>query len=499
MEPGNSHSNAPQTQPGYLHDRVADFVRGLIRDGTLQPGERVPSLRRIRQRLQVSMATATRAYQALEDAGWIQARPQAGFYVRAAPDTALAAPQRGEPSGRPERVDVASVLRSLVPAPGDAERMVTLSLADPDPELLPVKALQRSLARVSRNQPAEAIGYAFAPGHEGLRRQIAYRLADAGCRVHPDEILVTTGCSEALALALQCVARPGAVIAVESPTFFNILSLIESLGMRALELPTDPRTGLDPDALEQRVQYGQVDAALVIPNFSNPLGSCMPRAAKQRLAALSDRYGVPVIEDDIYGDLGFADQRPPLVRAFAAQGRVLSAASFSKTIAPGYRVGWLLAGVWGERAASLKHALSVATASLPQLTIADLLSTGGYDRHLKRVRRHYREQVERMRHAIARYFPTGTRVTDPEGGFLLWVELPAGVDATDVYHRALALGVRVAPGGLFSTGPAYDGYLRLSCGAPWAPAIEQAIRTLGGIVAEFTPVTAELSARPTKA
>ena len=477
--------NSRTPEAGFLHDQVADFVRGLVRDGTLQPGDRAPSLRQIRRRLDVSMATATRAYQTLEAGGWIEARPQSGFYVRTPRGTALAGPVRGEPPGRPERVDVANLVRTLVSDPGDATDMVTLSLAHPDSDLLPIKALQRAVARVSRTALEESISYAFAPGVEPLRRQIAYRATDAGCRIHPDEILVTSGCAEALAIALQSVAGPGAVIAVESPTFFNILTLIESLGMRALELPTDPHVGLDLDALETRLSAGEVDAVLVIPNFSNPLGSCMPDASKRRLASLSAQFEVPVIEDDIYGDLHFGDRRPPLVRAFDEGGRVLTAASFSKTIAPGYRVGWLVPGPYFERATSLKHALTVATASLPQLAIADFLDNGGYDRHLKRARRRYREQVERMRYAIARHFPAGTRVTDPLGGFLLWVELPRGVDSVEVYRRALEQGVRVAPGSLFSTTGAYDSYLRLSCGAPWTPALEDAVRRLGDIVTEL--------------
>lgn len=478
-------------ETGFLHDRVAGFVRDLIRDGTLAPGDRVPSLREIRRRFGVSMATATRAYETLEEAGWIEARPQSGFYVRTPRGIALAGPGRGEPPGRPERVDVASLVRGLVSDGGDSADVVTLSLAHPDSggDLLPTKALQRSVTRVMRRDPEAAIRYSFMPGSEALRRQIAFRTVDAGCRVHPDEILVTSGCAEAVSIALQCVAGPGGVVAVESPTFFNFLTLIETLGMRALELPTDPRTGIDLDALERSLAAGQADAVLVVPNFSNPLGSCMPDAHKQRLAALAARYEVPVVEDDIYGDVYYTERRPPLVRAFeeAGDGCVLTASSFSKTIAPGYRVGWLLPRGYGDRAMSIKHAMSVASASLSQLAIADFLDNGGYDRHLKRIRRRYRDQVERMRYAIARHFPEGTRVTDPQGGFLLWVQLPPGTSGVAVYHAALEQGIRVAPGSLFSTAGAYDSYLRLSCGASWTPAVEEAVQRLGRIVTGLVP------------
>jgi len=471
----------PAASGRFLHDHVADFVRSLIEDGTLKPGDRVPSLRAIRRRLEVSMATATRAYETLEEGGWIEARPQSGFYVRSPRAAALEAPQRGHTPGRPERLDVPSLLGSLAPA-DESDNAVTLSLALPDPELLPTRALQRALTRVARAHPGASTEYAFPPGIETLRRQIAYRVAGAGCRVHPDDVLVTSGCAEALTIALQCVARPGDVIAVESPTFFNILTMIERLGMRALELPTDPLEGLDPQAFERALEHNSVSAALLVPNFNNPLGSCMPDAAKRRVVELAQRYALPVIEDDIYGDLHFGDRRPSLLRAFDDGSHVLTASSFSKTVAPGYRVGWLLAGRWREGANSLKHALSMATATLPQLVMADFLENGAYERHLRRLRSAYHAQVERMRHAIAQHFPAGTRVSEPRGGFLLWVQLPDRVQAIDVYRAALDAGVRVAPGNLFGSGAAYDQYLRLSCGAPWQPALETAIAALGRIV-----------------
>jgi len=465
--------------PGFLHDRVAEAVRTQIRDGTLRPGDRAPSLRRVRQRFAVSMATATRAYERLEQGGWLEARPQSGFYVRLPRGLALESPRTQQPPTSPELVDTATLTRQLVTDQADGPDAVTLSLALPDERVLPTRALERSLTRVARESVSASMRYSFPPGVEPLRRAIALRTADAGATVHPDDVLITAGCAEALAIALHACVPAGSTVAVESPTFFNILALLQTLGMRALELPTDPQTGLDTHALERQLKAGTVDAVLIIPNFSNPLGACMPDAAKRHLAELARRFDVPVIEDDIYGELYFGARRPPLVRAFDEAGHVLTAASFSKTIAPGLRVGWLLAGAYHEAALTAKHAVSVATATLPQLALADFLERGAFDRHLRRLRRDYRDQVQHMRDAIAAAFPDGTRVTDPEGGFLLWVELPSGVDALALYRAALAAGVRIAPGPLFSPSNVYDRHIRVSCGMPWDATVADAVERLG--------------------
>lgn len=479
----HGHMDPGERNPGeYLHDRVQHLVRGLIEDGTLGPGDRVPSLRALAARLGVSLSTVTRAYAALEEEGWIEPRPQSGFYVRTPRGPAPSAPGTSTPRRSDSRHDLLGLLRDLLATDCGPANTVTLSLALPSPELLPVKALERASGRVLRRAPSLAAQYSPPAGIEALRRQIAYRGVDAGDRVHPEEVIVTSGCAEALAIALRASLPAAAVIAVESPTFFNILTLIETLGMEARELPTDPGTGMDLDALERELDAGRVQGVLTVANFNNPLGSLMPDHAKERLAGLARRYAVPVIEDDLYGELYFGERRPPAVRAFDRDGHVLTASSFSKTIAPGYRVGWLLPGRHAERARTIKHATSMSSATLPQMAIAEFLEHGAYDRHLNRVRRAHRANVARMRMAVAEHFPEGTRISDPAGGFVLWVELPAGVDGVEVYRRALDAGVRVAPGVLFSTTPAYAGCLRLSSGARWDKRVEWAVRRLGAIV-----------------
>jgi len=464
----------------FLYQRVERKVRGLIESGALGPGQRAPSLRGLSKREGVSLATAMQAYMALERKGYLESRPRSGFYVRARAPGAASVPRASRPRAAPCKVrlgDTVSTLFAVNQQPG----IVSLGIANPSPELLPAKGLMRATAQVARRQRLSCLEYCLDLGAEELRRQIALRAAELGCAVAPDEVLVTNGCTEALAVALRSVARPGDVIAVESPAYFLVLQLIERLGMLAVEARTDPDTGLDPEALARTLDEVRVAAVVSTLNFHNPLGSLMLEAGKRRLVALLAGRGVPLIEDDIYGDLAYEPERPSLAKRHDRNGLVLTCSSFSKTLAPGYRVGWVLPGRFLDEARRAKRTASAATASLPQLAVAEFLRAGNYDRFLRRIRATYAEQVSRMRAAVLEHFPEGTRVSDPKGGFVLWVELPRAVDSRVLFERALARGVSTAPGVLFSPRGRFANFVRLSAGLPWSEAVEDAVRTVGAL------------------
>ena len=304
-------------------------------------------------------------------------------------------------------------------------------------------------------------------------------MADAGCQLAPDDIVVTGGCQEALSLALRAVANPGDIIAIESPTFYGLLQVIDSLGMRALEIPTDPNHGMSLDALALAIEQWPVRACVVVPNFSNPLGYCMPPARKQALVSVLARHDIALIEDDVYGELGFSAPRPEAAKAWDEDGRVLYCSSFSKTLAPGLRVGWIAPGRYRERIEYLKYVLNLASPTLPQLAVAEFLERGGYDRHLRQVRGDYARQIARMIQTVGKTFPEGTRVTQPAGGFVLWVELPSGSDAMRLYRQALAERISIAPGPMFSATQKYGNFIRLNCAQPWDERMERAMVTLG--------------------
>jgi DNA-binding transcriptional MocR family regulator len=277
------------------------------------------------------------------------------------------------------------------------------------------------------------------------------------------------------------VAQPGDVIAIESPAFFGILQMIEALGMRVCEIPTYPREGVCLDELRARLKCCRIKACVFTLNFSNPLGSCMPDEKKQQLVRLLSENQVPLIEDDIYGSLAFGPTRPKVAKAFDREGWVMLCDSFTKTLSPGYRVGWVAPGRFKERVEFLKYVNTGATPSLPQMALAEFVQNGGYDHHLRKIRRRYAQHMQLMTEAVGRYFPEGTKATRPSGGMCLWVELPAAVDGLAVYRQALAEGISIAPGSLFSAKQEYRNFIRLNCGNPWTEEIEDALRRLGNL------------------
>ncbi len=387
-------------------------------------------------------------------------------------------PAISRPTVKPVPVTGQELVLRLVQAANEPD-FVQLGAAVPAPDFLPTRAIQRALSAAARAGGANLATYQFPPGSPQLRRQIARRMAYAGCQVAPDEIVITSGCQEALILALRAVAGPGDVVAIESPSFYGLLQAIDSLGLKALEIPTDPATGISLEALELALEKWPVRACALTANFSNPLGGIMPVEKKQALVALLARHDIPLIEDDIYGDLGFEGERPQALRAFDETGGVIYCASFSKTLSPGLRVGWMVPGRWREQVEYLKYVTSLAAPTLSQRAVADFLHHGGYDRHLRQVRGAYARQVALMTRAVGKYFPAGTRVTQPRGGFVLWVELPGQLDALSLCQRALEQRISIAPGPVFSASGKYRNCIRLNCAQPWNDALDHAMMRLG--------------------
>lgn len=465
----------------FLYERLAGRISSLIECGTLRPGDRVPSVRQLRQNQQVSVATVLQAYRILENRGFIEARPQSGYYVRprrlAAGEPALSRPAAGS-----TRVATGSLVLRFLRTAHDTS-LTSLGAALPPDDLLPTRQLHRAAGAVARRAPALANAYDVAPGNQALRQQIARRALDSGCALAADDIVVTNGCQEALQLALRATTRPGDTVAIESPTYFGMLQIIESLGLKACEIPTYPRHGICLDELDRRIRGCRIKACLFMLNYNNPLGSCMPDEKKQTLVQMLTERRVPLIEDDVYGELPLCGPRPKTAKAFDRAGWVLTCSSFCKTLAPGYRIGWVVPGQFLERVTQLKYVSSLGTATLPQLAVADFLAAGGFDHYLRRMRRHHAEQIERVSDAVRRYFPEGTKVSRPSGGYVLWVEWPGSADAVEVFERALEAGICVAPGPIFSPRPAFNNCIRISCGSPWNERFDRALLTLGQIVA----------------
>lgn len=463
------------------YQRVASVLAQAIRAGSLQSGDRLPSVRALCQQHGVSASTVTQAYRWLENQALVEARPKSGYFV---------APRR-EPLPEPE-IDPRMQRAGFV-TPDDLTRQFLMGNDDPlavpsfcpmpARELLPEAKLRHLTARLNRLHPEYASQYAVS-GSLALRQEIARRAVHAGARLRPEEIILTNGGTEAIFLSLRAVAEAGETIAVESPCYWMLLEIIRSLGMRSIEIPTHPRDGLSIEALDLASrERGAIKACVVLPNFANPLGSLMPVDNKRRLVALAAERGFTLIETDIYGEAHFGDERPPVLKHFDTRDEVILCSALTKTVAPGYRVGWLAPGRHFKAAQSHKFHTSVTGARLPQEVLAEFMREGGYDHHMRRLRAALKLQHQQMADAVTRYFPVGCRLSRPQGGFMLWIEMPRHVDSRRVFEQARREHIGCAPGATFSCGTHFDHFLRIHFGEPWSPRLDASIRRLGEIVA----------------
>jgi DNA-binding transcriptional MocR family regulator len=465
-----------------LYERLADELGDLVLRGALRAGDRMPSVRRLAEERGISVATVLSAYVILESRGLVETRPKSGHFVRPQPSADIPVPNVSRRLPSPARVSIAADADELVHAMIHARGLVPLGTTYVASELLPLAKLNSILAAVSREGGGPGACYDEPRGLLQLRRQLCRRAVAWGTVLTEHDFVTTVGATEALYLAVRAVTKPGDVVAVESPAYFGLLRLLEVQGLRVIELPTHPQSGIDLDALEDAIRSGAISAVLASPNFTNPLGARMPDEHKERLVKLLGRRQIPLIEDDVYGDLAFDGTRPRPAKAFDKDGIVLLCGSVSKTLAPGYRVGWIAAGRFQEAVERLKFAHTVAAPTPTQMAIAEFLAGGGYDRHVRRLRRVLAAQSTCYRDAIARCFPDGTRVSRPQGGFFVWVELPSDSNkrcAVELQLRALDRGIAIAPGPIFSARQRFGHCIRISTGHPFTPRIERAISELG--------------------
>lgn len=458
---------------------MAEKIAHWIECGILKPGERVPSLREIGRQEKLSVTTALEAYAFLENQGYIEARPQSGYYVQVREASLPPEPEVSSPPKRQTRVSVGSLVATVLRSSLDA-KVVPLGAAFPSSELLATRKLNCLLVEELRheNRPQR---YSYPPGEYELRRQIVRHALDWGARFKPDEVLITCGATQAIDLCLRAVTRPGDLVAVESPCYFGTLLQLEALGLSVLEIPSHPREGICLDALDEALRKHPVRACIASPNFSNPMGSAMRDTAKREFVALLAHKKIPLIEDDLYGDLNHAGERPKPAQFFDHHGLVMLCGSFSKTLAPGYRLGWCVPGRFRERVEQLQMASTLALPKASQQAVAAYLKCGAYDRQLRAMRSIFALQSAQMIAAIGRYFPDGSKATRPAGGFLLWVELPRSIDAVQLCEKALNQGISISPGPMFSARLYYRNYIRINCGSSWSPRIERAIRQVGDL------------------
>lgn len=475
-------SSVKTSNPIKLYEKLAEDIACSIRDGVLVRGDRLPSVRETSAKRKVSPSTVFQAYYLLEARGLISARERSGYFVSGG---AQNLPQLPEPkitaNAKATEVEVSELVFEVLESIR-ARKVVPLGSAFPSPELFPMARLAKSMSSAVQNMDPWRSVEDISPGDAELRRQIALRYMIDGLRVPSDEIVITNGALEGLNLCLQAVTKPSDTVLIGSPTFYAALQSIELNGLKAVDVPCHPSEGIDLDALERALKRHKPSACWLMTNFQNPLGSLMPDEKKQKMVALLTRHDVPLIEDDVYGELYYGDRRPASAKAFDKKGLVMHCSSFSKCLAPGYRVGWTAAGRYTKTVERLKLTTTLATSVPAQIALASYLQKGGYDRHLRNLRHTLFLQQLKYVEAIERYFPPGTRLTTPKGGYFLWVKLPNGVNSLDLHSAALKAGISIAPGPIFSARRDYEDYMRLNCGHPWSEAIEAAMAKLGKLI-----------------
>ncbi len=469
----------------YQYISLANDLERKIRTGNFKAGEKLPSLRTLRAQTGRSISTIYQAYGELEDRGIIDVREKSGFYVKPLLDKVLPRPIREQGIIEPHQVTINSHSTMLQQYVNNPE-MLQLGTAITSPELLPLKQLAREVRSAAAGyMTGDMIGYGHPTGVSALRTELAKRSVGYFSREKGEEIIVTSGCMDAIALCLRAVAREGDVILIESPTFLCYLQLIEDLNMKALEVPVDSETGFDLNQLEQVLAKHDVRAALLNANFHNPLGYVMSNTEKKRLVEIITGRDIPLIEDDIYGDLYFTETRPVPLKSFDRTGLVLYCSSFTKSLAPDLRVGWTIPGRFKEKVKRIKFNSTVVNSQLNQEVVARFLATGAYERHLRKMRNSLKKQTANMVMAVARYFPEGTRVSAPKGGICLWVELDKRVDSLELFERARKENIAIVPGNLCSVTDRFRHCIHLNCGYPWSERLEEGVRKLGMMVYEL--------------
>lgn len=464
----------------FLYNEIAGGIASQIKSGVLKPGDRLPSVRSLCQEHGIGMNTAKRVFMELEAQSLVDVKPQSGYFVKNRAFRELALPETSRPVAIAREYEPSELLSKVYDSMGRND-LTLLSIAAPSGALLPLARLKKEIARANTRLVGGGTEYESIQGNVNLRRMVAVRSLGWGGHLNEADIITTAGSMQALSYCLMALGKPGDTIAIESPCYPGILQLVTSLGYKVIELPTHPVTGVEIDGLKKVI--GDIDLCLLIPNFNTPLGSCMPDENKKEIVALLAERGIPLIEDDVYGDLYFGQQRPKCCKSFDETGNVIWCSSVSKTLAPGYRVGWIAPGRYKEKIMRMKLVHAISSTSIVQEAVANFVKTGKYENHLRQFRRTLESNCTHYIRAIAEYFPEGTKVSRPQGGLTVWVELNEDIETTKLHDLALKHGISIAPGRMFTLQDQFNNCLRLCIGLPWSEELNQKLKQIGKLAA----------------
>lgn len=472
-----------QTLTGADHKylQIAEGIEQMIHDEILRIGNKLPSVRTLAEEYGISTGTAFQAYYHLEGKGLIESRPKSGYYVRFNHKRFPALPKMIQPDAQSHTVSVKEMIAAIY-SDISADHKMNFALAVPDAGLLPAAKLNKSVVHALRHTKDHCIQYEHTQGNIDLRKQIAKLAFSWGGKIKPEDVIVTNGCLEAMTICLRAVTAYGDTVAVECPSYFGIYQAIENLGLKVVEISSDPVTGLELASLEKAIKKFTIKACVCVPNFNNPLGSCMTDEAKKNLVALITKHNIPLIEDDIYGEIYFGKARPKTCKYFDTKGMVMHCSSLSKSLAPGYRIGWTLPGKFFEEVRQIKRIHNISSPTLTQAAMAHFLQNGRYEYHLKSLRKALHTQCLRYIQSIITYFPADTKISRPGGGFVLWLELNKAVDVFKLRSDAMKQHISIVPGKIFSASCNFSHCLRISFGKPWNDDVDYGLKVLGDLV-----------------
>jgi DNA-binding transcriptional MocR family regulator len=465
----------------YLYLQFADRIERQIKSGVLNVGDNLPSIREVCAETGYSMSTVSKAYYEIESRSLIESRPQSGYYVSNTSARIITEPSPSSPILKCANIDREDLIDEVY-GNMNAKNITMLSLGFPSNELLPIAKLNKGMIQAMRQLPNSGTSYEEMQGNSNLRKEIARWSFTWGGSLTEDDIITTPGCISAISHCLMTLTKPGDTIITESPVYFGVLQLAKSLGLYVMELPTNMTTGIELEALKKALSTKKVKACVLISNFSNPSGSIMPIEHKKEIVHLMEFHNIPLIEDDIYGDLYFGPSRPTNCKTYDESGIVLCCSSVSKTLAPGYRVGWVSPGKFKKEILRNKLYHTLSSPTITHEVVGDFLKNGRYENHLRKIRQILNHNCSNYINTVLESFPTGTKVSQPQGGFFLWVELDKSIDTTAFYHLAMKHNISIAPGRIFSFQDQFSNCMRLSFGLPWSNELRESIKTLGRLL-----------------
>jgi DNA-binding transcriptional MocR family regulator len=479
-----------------VYQQIATQVQGAIRRREVESGDRLPAIRTLANQLGLHRDTVALAYESLANEGWVEARVGAGTFVspsrgggnvddavdRIAGSAAEAGGEGGAEMTLSKQVEQLIALDNMRPRYATGDDVVALHRLIPDPRFYPVEEFRQCIDAAIREEGPELFSYASPEGDPRLRRAMAARFRGHGIDRSADELVLCHGASQGISLALRLFTEPGDQVAVEVPTYANVLSALAGLGLSPAAVSMDD-DGADPDARDRVLSKPEVKAFYTIPSFHNPLGTTMPVERRRQVLEVAKRHGVPVIEDAFELDLRFQGEDSPPLAALDDSDNVVLLFSFSKSLFPGVRVGSLSAhGRALEGLIALKHATDLSDALPLQAGLARFVESGAYDRHLARMRPLLRSRHQVMDEALGSSMPEGTVWTRPEGGYQLWAELPFEVDTRDLLADAARAGVLFSPGASFMPDARPSRGMRLTVACADEEEIRRGVSALGEVV-----------------